>query len=247
MRRAGRMMAWVAGLALMLPAAHALASAHTAADTAYVQHKPSAGGTGKYYMGREIAVPLGHRGADWLERPHREQEESTDTLVRELRLSPTDVVADIGAGTGYFTFRLSPVLPRGKVFAVDIQHEMLDIIRSRMAAAGVENVVPVLGNIDDPRLPKDAVDVALMVDSYHEFSHPREMMRGILRALRPGGRVVLVEYRLEDPSVPIRRLHKMSEKQVRAEMEAVGLKWLETRNVLPWQHFMVFKKPGVND
>jgi ubiquinone/menaquinone biosynthesis C-methylase UbiE len=232
------------GFILIAAPPQALASVPALADTAYVQQEPSAGGTGKYYMGREIAVPMGHRGADWLERPGREQEEAPDVLVRELALSPADVVADIGAGTGYFTFRLSPLVPKGKVFAVDIENEMLDAIRSRMTAAKDQNIVPVLGDIDDPRLPSNAVDVVLMVDSYHEFSHPREMMHGIVRALRPGGRVVLVEYRLEDPEVPIKRLHKMSEKQARAEMEAVGLEWLETRDVLPRQHLMVFRKPA---
>jgi ubiquinone/menaquinone biosynthesis C-methylase UbiE len=164
-------------------------------------------------------------------------------LVRELELAPTDVVADIGAGTGYFTFRMSPLVPEGFVLAVDIQEEMLDRVRARMFRDSVDNVVPVLGEIDDPGLPPDSVDVVLLVDAYHEFSHPREMMLGIRRALRPGGRVVLVEYRLEDPDVPIKRLHKMSEKQARAEMDAVGLEWVETREVLPRQHFMVFRKP----
>jgi ubiquinone/menaquinone biosynthesis C-methylase UbiE len=196
-------------------------------------------------MGREIAQVMGHRGADWLERPDREGEEAPDLLVLELELSPTEVVADIGAGTGYFTFRLSALVPEGTVFAVDIQEEMLDTIQEKMARGGVDNVIPVMGENDDPRLPESRVDLALVVDAYHEFSHPREMMLGIYRALRPGGRVVLIEYRLEDPEVPIKRLHKMSEKQARAEMAAVGLKWVETRDFLPRQHFMVFQKPHI--
>jgi ubiquinone/menaquinone biosynthesis C-methylase UbiE len=226
-----------------------LAAAFTAsgalADNDYVYGEATRDGTGKYYMGREIAQVMGHRGADWLERNDREREEAPDVLVRNLGLSRMDIVADIGAGTGYFTFRLSAQVPDGTVFAVDIQEEMLDIIRDKMASAGVDNVIPVMGEIDDPRLPDGGVDLVLLVDAYHEFSHPREMMLGIYRALRPGGRVALIEYRLEDPEVPIKRLHKMSEEQAKAEMKAVGLEWVETKNFLPRQHFMVFQKPQI--
>jgi ubiquinone/menaquinone biosynthesis C-methylase UbiE len=227
-------------MALLSPVSPAPASAP--ADTAYVYREPSRDGTGKYYMGREIARVMGHRGAAWLERADRAREEATDILVRELELSPTDEVADVGAGTGYFTLRLSPLVAEGMVFAVDIDSEMVDTLRGKLARAGVENVMPVMGEIDDPRLPEASVDLVLLVDAYHEFSHPREMMRGIHRALRPGGRVVLVEFRLEDPDVPVKPLHKMSEKQARVEMEAAGLRWVETRDMLPRQHFMVFQK-----
>jgi ubiquinone/menaquinone biosynthesis C-methylase UbiE len=239
-------MCWLAAVLVSLAAPLAPA-AKVAGEDVYVQREPSRDGTGKYYMGREIARVMGHRGADWLERSSREGEEAPDVLVRELELSPADVVADIGAGTGYFTFRLSPLVPDGTVFAVDIQEEMLDIIEEKMARAGVDNVFPVLGEIDDPRLPDGGVDLVLLVDSYHEFSHPMEMMRGIYRALRPGGRVVLIEYRLEDPDVPIKRLHKMSQEQAKAEMAAAGLQWVETRDILPRQHFMVFQKPPANN
>jgi SAM-dependent methyltransferase len=218
-----------------------------APDSTYLQRTPSRDGTGKIYMGREISEVMGHRGADWLERPGREQEEAPDVLVRELRLQPDDVVADIGAGTGYFTFRMSALVPRGRVLAVDIQPEMLDLIRERSERDAIDNVEPVLGRIDDPSLPEAGVDVVLIVDAYHEFSHPMEMMRGIVRGLRPGGRVVLVEYREEDPDVPIKPLHKMSEAQARREMAAAGLVWVETRDVLPRQHLMIFQKPGGND
>jgi ubiquinone/menaquinone biosynthesis C-methylase UbiE len=152
------------------------------------------------------------------------------------------VVADIGAGTGYFTFRISPLVPAGRVYAVDVDMEMLDDIRARIKRDHITNVEPVLGAIDDPALPANRVDVALMVDAYHEFSHPREMMRGILKSLRPGGRVVLVEYRGEDPDVPIKPLHKMTQAQARREMESVGLRWVETRDTLPRQHLMIFQK-----
>jgi len=217
--------------------------ATTPVDSVYVQRTPTTDGTGKVYRGREIAIPMGHRGAGWLERAERERQEDTHTLVRELALLPSDVVADIGAGTGYITFRLSPLVPEGRVFAVDIDEKMLEDMRTRMLRTGVTNIVPILGKVDDPGLPVDSIDVALMVDAYHEFSHPLEMMRGIVRALRPGGRVVLVEYRQEDPKVPIKPLHKMSQAQARAEMEAVGLVWIQTSDILPWQHLMVFRKP----
>ena len=217
----------------------------TGADTThagYELREASADGTGKFYMGREISQVMGHRGADWLERESRERDEAPDLLVEKLPLEPDDVVADIGAGTGYFTFRISPLVPDGQVLAVDIQQEMLDIISERMGARRVDNVIPVLGTIDDTRLPADAVDLVLMVDAYHEFSHPQEMLASIVRALRPGGRVVLVEYRAEDPTVPIKPLHKMTEEQARAEMGAAGLSWIETLDFLPRQHVMIFEK-----
>jgi len=193
-------------------------------------------------MGREIAQVMGHLGASWLERAEREQEEQPSTLIRNLGLQPADIVADVGAGTGYFSFRIAPLVPRGKVLAVDIQPEMLDDIRRRQTQNGIRNVEPILGSLDDPGLAPSSVDLILLVDVYHEFSHPREMMLAIGRALKPAGRVALVEYRAEDPSVPIKRLHKMSERQAIAEMKAVGLIWIGTSNVLPWQHLMFFRK-----
>lgn len=211
-----------------------------AADTAYAYRPASRDGTGKVYLGREIAQVMGHFGADWLERPEREREERTDLLLDVLQLKPTDVVADVGAGTGYFSFRIAPRVPQGRVLAVDIQPEMLGFIRRGMKARNVTNVQPVLGTIEDPRLPPNSVDVALLVDAYHEFSHPREMMQRIAAALRPGGRVVLVEYRLEDPDVPIKTLHKMSVAQAEKELRAAGLRKLRVSEKLPWQHVMEF-------
>jgi ubiquinone/menaquinone biosynthesis C-methylase UbiE len=152
-------------------------------------------------------------------------------------------VADIGAGTGYLTFRVAPRVPQGNVFAVDIQPEMLNMIRERIEERDVENVIPTRGTVKDPQLPADSIDLAYMVDAYHEFSHPYEMMTALVEALTPGGRVVLAEYRKEDPSIPIKTLHKMTEKQTRKEMRAVGLEWVETKDMLPRQHFMVFRKP----
>jgi len=208
----------------------------------YEQGLPSRDGIGKYYMGRKIARVMGHQGAGWLERTTREREERTDLLIAELGLQPDDVVADVGAGTGYFVFRISPLLPEGKVLAVDIQKEMLDIIQSR-AAGATDNVTAVLGTTRSTQLPIGRVDLILLVDAYHEFSHPREMGESMYRALKPGGRIALVEYREEDPMVPIKPLHKMSEAQAIREMEALGLQWMETSKLLPQQHLMFFMKP----
>lgn len=202
------------------------------------------GGSGKTYMGREISEVMGHFGVGWLERPEREREERTDLLVAALKLKPTDSVADIGAGSGYFTMRMSPLVPEGVVYATDIQQEMLDIIEERAIEEAALNVMPVMGRIDHCGLEPGSVDVALFVDAYHEFSHPREMMDSIVAALKPGGRVILVEYRLEDPMVPIKERHKMSEKQARLEMEAVGLSFVENIGALPQQHVLVFRRSG---
>ena len=220
-------------------------NAPAAADTTdgYTQRPPSRDGIGKVYMGREISKVMGHRGAAWLEREGRVANERPDLVVDSMNLAPTDVVADIGAGTGYFTFRMAPKVPQGRVFAVDIQPEMLDIMRERAQERGINNVMLVRGTVQDPNLPSDSIDAALMVDAYHEFSHPREMMQALVEDLVPGGRVILIEYRKEDPSVPIKPLHKMSEAQVRKEMEAVGLEWVATKDMLPRQHFLVFRKP----
>ncbi len=199
-------------------------------------------GIGKMYMGREISFVMGHQAADWLERPTRIVEEMPDEVVANMGLQADSVVADIGAGSGYFTFRMAKLVPQGKVLAVDIQPEMLALIEEHKAANGVSNVEGVLGEIDNPNLPPNSIDAALMVDAYHEFSHPFEMIRGIYQALKPGGRIVLLEYRAEDPTVPIRTLHKMTQEQVIKEMSVFNLKWTETKDFLPWQHMMIFTK-----
>ncbi|MBX2818044.1 MAG: class I SAM-dependent methyltransferase [Rhodothermaceae bacterium] len=200
-------------------------------------------GTGKFYLGREIAggadLPV---LLDWLERPTRATEELPDRVIQALELEPTDVIADIGAGTGYFAFRISPSVPGGKVFAVDIQQEMIDVINQRINDEGTENIEPVLGTIEDPNLPAESVDVAIIILSYHEFSHPKEMMEKIVESLKPGGRLLLVEYRGEDSTLPISPLRRMTEDQSIKEMRLVGLRWVETKDILPQQHFMIFEK-----
>lgn len=199
-------------------------------------------GIGKFYMGREISFVMGHQAAEWLNRPGRIQEEMPDEVVANMGLDPDHVVADIGAGSGYFSFRIARLVPEGKVLAVDIQPEMLQLIKAQMAEDGVSNIEGVLGQVDDPNLPPGSIDAAIMVDAYHEFSHPFEMINGIFQALRPGGRIFLLEYRGEDASVPIRPLHKMTEEQVVREMSVFGLEWTDTLNFLPWQHMMIFTK-----
>jgi ubiquinone/menaquinone biosynthesis C-methylase UbiE len=210
------------------------------------EHDPD--GIGKFYMGREIAQVMGHQAAGWLERPTREKEEAPSKMLAALKLKLGDVVADIGAGSGYHTFRIAKrVGPKGKVYAVDIQPEMLAIIRHRMRIGHVKNVVPIKGTLSDPKLPAEGVDLILMVDVYHEFSHPYEMTEALVKALKPGGRMVFVEFRLEDPKVPIKLLHRMSEKQVLKEMAPFPLRHVRTLEFLPWQHMIFFEKLSPKD
>ncbi|MCH2202662.1 MAG: class I SAM-dependent methyltransferase [Fuerstiella sp.] len=206
-------------------------------------HDPN--GIGKFYMDREIAQVMGFAGAGWLERKTREQEERLSLMVRSLKLKAGDVVADIGAGSGVISMLMAQqILPRGKVMAVDIQNEMLLRLRRRSRRAGIRNIKPVKGTIKSPNLKPESVDLAIMVDVYHEFEFPYEMMLGVSRATKIGGRVVLVEYRMEDPTVPIKLVHKMTEEQAIKELRQpeFSLKWTETVNVLPWQHILVFTK-----
>ncbi|NJK42071.1 MAG: class I SAM-dependent methyltransferase [Acaryochloridaceae cyanobacterium SU_2_1] len=214
-------------------------------DLASYQQKVgySLDGIGKVYMGREIAQVMGNQGAGWLERPQRASSERPDRLVEALGLRHTDVVADIGAGTGYMSFRMIPYLPQGKVLAIDLQPEMVEILNDFKQARQVDNLEAILGKETGPQLPPNSLDLVLMVDAYHEFAYPREMMSSIVQALKPGGRVVLAEYRAENPLVLIKPLHKMSQKQVRKEMQAVGLTWQETKKLLPQQHLMFFQAP----
>lgn len=200
-------------------------------------------GIGKFYMDREIALVMGHRGAGWLERPERIREEQPAKLMEALNLQPGQVVADIGAGSGYHTFRMADkVGAKGKILAVDIQKEMLDIIRRRMQQEKRDNIEPILGTEKDPKLPAGSVDLILLVDVYHEFAFPFEMTQALVRALKPGGRLVFVEFRKEDENVPILQVHKMTKKQVLREMEPHPLRHLRTIEALPWQHVIIFEK-----
>ena len=229
----------------LLTSAHIDAATQAApADSLYERVVPSPDGIGKRYMGREIAGVMGWEGAQWLERESRAREERPELLLRELALAPGMTVADIGAGTGYYTWQLAQrVGPGGRVYAVDVQPQMISMLDSQMAKRGVRNVVSVLGSETTVKLPPASVDLAIMVDVYHELAYPSEVLDSIVDALKPGGRVVFVEYRAEDPAVAIKPLHKMSERQVRREATAHGLKWERSIQSLPIQHAIVFRKP----
>ena len=211
-------------------------------NSPYTFKTPSPDGTGKYYEGREISYVMGHLAADWLERPEREREENVSQAIENMGIQANERIADIGAGSGYYTFIMARKAPQGKVFAVDLQSEMLDLMKQRIEREDIKNVELIRGSETSPNLEANSVDLVTMVDVYHELSHPREMMQHIVSALRPGGRFVLLEYRMEDPTVPIKRLHKLSEEQAVREMESVGLRLRENMDNLPWQHCMVFVK-----
>ena len=204
-------------------------------------HDPN--GTGKFYLDREIAQVMSHLGANWLERPEREKEEHTSKLLPPLKIKPGDVVADIGAGSGYYTMKLAEIVgPTGKVYAVDIQPEMLAIIKNRMKAAKVTHIETIQNTETELKLPANSTDLILLVDVYHEFSYPREMTVEMVKALKPGGRMVFVEFRMEDEKVPILTVHKMAEKQVLKEMAGHAVKHVKTLGHLPWQHVIIFEK-----
>ena len=201
-------------------------------------------GIGKFFMGREIARVMGHQAADWLERPEREAEERTDLLLESLAFRDGEVVADIGCGSGFISRKISKKIgAKGTVYGVEIQQEMLDLLMKRMAMFRIENVQPILGTTTDPKVPPASCDTMIMVDVYHEFDFPYEMIRSMIAGLKKGGRIVFVEYRKEDPKVPIKEVHKMSEAQVKKEMSVhPELAYAEILPTLPRQHIIVFKK-----
>jgi SAM-dependent methyltransferase len=209
----------------------------------YAAVSASADGIGKVFLGREIAQVMGFHGAPWLERPERMSEERPDLVLAALDLEPGMSVADIGAGSGYYSWRIAQrVGARGSVYAVDVQPEMIALLREQMSKRGVANVKAVLGSATDPHLPAELLDLAVMVDVYHEFEYPYEMLAAIVRALKPGGRLAFVEFRAGDPAVPIKPLHTMSEAQVRREAALHPLLWLKTDADLPWQQVIVFRR-----
>jgi ubiquinone/menaquinone biosynthesis C-methylase UbiE len=201
-------------------------------------------GTGKWFVDREIAHFMSHQGAPWLEREERETEEAPNRLVSALSLKPGYQVGDVGAGSGYLTWRMARVVgPTGKIYANDIQPEMISFLRTNLLVRGITNVVPVLGTTTDPRLPDNTLDLILLVDVYHECDHPLEMTRRMTDALKPGGRLVFVEYRGEERWIPIKPLHKMTAAQVRKEMALhPRLAFVENLTNLPRQHILIFQK-----
>ena len=211
-------------------------------DNKYTFKEGDYNGIGKWYMGREIAYVMGFQGIGWLERSEREQEENVSKLILNMRIRNDDIIADIGAGSGYHAFRIAPLAKNGLVYAVDIQTEMLMTIEKNKEFSEIKNIETILGTEKSVQLPKNSVDKILMVDVYHEFSFPVEMITSMKNALKPKGQLFLIEYRGEDPLVPIKTIHKMTEKQALKEMESAGFKLKENIDNLPWQHCMIFVK-----
>ena len=243
-----RMRAMVLAAMLLLPAwvsaqERAVAAAQAQKVEGYSTVPRTADGIGKAYMGREIAGIMGWQGAAWLERQEREREERGSRLLRALAITPGMQIADVGAGTGWYTRRLAPLVgASGKVFAVDVQPQMVAMLRQLATRDGYANVVPVQGGERDPMLAAGSIDLALMVDVYHELEYPAEMLDALGKALKPGGRLVFVEYRAEDEAIPIKPLHKMSERQIRREASRHGFEYARNVGSLPWQHVVVFRK-----
>ena len=209
-------------------------------DNKYKFKKGDYNGIGKWYMGREIAHVMGYQGIGWLERSEREKEENVSNLIENMGIKPTDTIADIGAGSGYHVFRMAPLANNGLIYAVDIQIEMLMEIENTKQFNKINNVETILGSETSIQLPVRSVDKILMVDVYHEFNFPIEMIASIKNALKPEGQLFLIEYRGEDPKVPIKKIHKMTENQAVKEMEAAGFKLKSNITNLPWQHCMIF-------
>ncbi len=216
--------------------------ATTGTDTVYTYKTPHPDGTGKVYQGREIAHVMSASGADWLERSTRQQEEDADAAIAALPLQPSSTVADVGAGSGYYSFRIAGRVPQGKVYAVEVQEEFIAMLNNRIRQEKAPNVSVIKGSEQSPNLPDSSVDLAMMVDVYHELAYPREMLQALHKALRHDGRLLLLEYRAEDPSVPIKELHKLSVAQAKRELEANGFVLDQKKDFLPIQHYLLFRK-----
>lgn len=228
-------------LALIL-ALHPCAGQDTSSNERYIFKKGDPYGIGKWYMGREIANVMGFQGMGWLDRPEREEEENTGKLLRNMDIHDGDIIADIGAGSGYHVFKMAPIARKGFIYAIDIQDEMLAELRKKKENGKSINVEIVKGSDKSVNLLENSVDKVLMVDVYHEFNHPFEMMASIKKALKPGGKIFLIEYRGEDDRVPIKKVHKMTKEQAVKELQAAGMKLERNIGNLPWQHCMVFEK-----
>jgi len=213
-----------------------------ATDSLYTYRKASPDGIGKFYLGREIAHVMGAEGSDWLERDKRQQEENTDLAIKNIVLSANSIVADIGAGTGYYSFKISPKVPDGKVYAVDIQDELINYLRNKKDLLKDSVVEIVKGSNLSPNLPDNSVDLALMVDVYHELEFPHEMLQAISKSLKPHGKILLIEYRGEDLSIPIKALHKTTVVQLNRELKANGFQLNFKGDFLPIQHFLIYEK-----
>lgn len=211
-------------------------------DSVYTYRTASPGGTGKFYLGREIAHVMGPSNADWLDRASRPQEEHTQLAIDKIEVTEDGVIADIGAGTGYYTFKLAPKVPKGKVYAVEIQDEMIAALKEKKQQLKVSNVTVIKGTVTASNLPANAIDLAIMVDVYHELEYPVEMLADIKRSLKKDGRLLLIEYKGEDPAVAIRPLHKTTVKQLNKELAANGFTVAYEGNFLPIQHFLLYKK-----
>ncbi len=208
----------------------------------YTYATASADGIGKLYFGREISFVMGAAGSEWLERDERNEEEQTELAVQRLPLQPNSVVADIGAGTGYYSFRIAKRIPKGTLYAVELQDEMISQLHQRKKVLRDSVVTIVKGDEQTPNLPDSSIDLALMVDVYHELAYPKEMLQALYKALKPAGKIVLLEYRGEDPSIPIKPLHKTTVAQLNRELEANGYKLSYKGDFLPIQHFLVYEK-----
>ncbi|OYP39218.1 class I SAM-dependent methyltransferase [Rhodopirellula sp. MGV] len=196
-----------------------------------------------FYKGREIAQTMHYRGAPWLIRESRQREEDCQKMLENLGVKPGMTICDMGCGNGFYSLKLAEMVgEEGKVLAVDIQAEMLRLLKARAEEQGIDNIELILGDIDNPKLPEGKVDLVMCVDVYHEFSHPEEMLAGMRKALKPDGKIVLLEFRMEDPKVPIRTLHKMSKEQILKEYKANGFHLAKEFDDLPWQHMMFFEK-----
>jgi len=209
-------------------------------ETNYTFKKGDPNGIGKWYLGREIAHVMGFQGMSWLERPEREQEENTSTLLSNMEIKPENIIADIGAGSGYHVLKMSPLASKGIIYAVDLQQEMLDALRQKKEKQSIDNVEMIKGSEKSANLAENSVDKVLMVDVYHEFEYPIEMIASIKKALKPGGQIYLIEYRAEDDNVPIKKLHKMSEAQAIKEMNEEGMILEKNIGKITLKHFIVF-------